>query len=85
MMAKRKIEGDRAYQPTPRECAMLLLKLIEAKHQETGKEVTRTKLSEATLRQLWCRGRSRQTSFTKCRSGCLWRAGSCSSPVRPTR
>ena len=34
---------------------MLLLGLIEAKHTETGKDVTRTRLSEATLRRLWCR------------------------------
>ena len=49
--------SERAYQPTPRECAMLLLQLIEAKHTETGKDVTRTRLSEATLRRLWCRSR----------------------------
>jgi hypothetical protein len=49
--------SERAYQPTPRECAMLLLRLIEAKHTETGKDVTRTRLSEATLRKLWCRSR----------------------------
>ena len=46
-----------AYQPTARECAMLLLQLIEAKHTQTGKDVTRTRLSEATLRKLWCRSR----------------------------
>ena len=47
------------YQPTTRECAMLLLQLIEAKHTETeGKDAaTRTRLSEATLRKLWCRSR----------------------------
>lgn len=56
-MTRRKFQGDRAYQPAPRECAMLLLKLIEVKQQETGKEVTRTRLSESTLRRLWCRGR----------------------------
>jgi hypothetical protein len=36
---------------------MLLLQLIKAKHAETGKDVTRTRLSEATLRKLWCRSR----------------------------
>ena len=57
-MAKKEIKGGgRAYQPTPRECAMLLLRLIEAKQTEAGKDVTRTRLSEATLRKLWCRGR----------------------------
>jgi hypothetical protein len=49
--------SERAYQPTPRECAMLLLGLIEAKRTEAGKDVTRTRLSEATLRRLWCRSR----------------------------
>jgi len=49
--------SERAYQPTPRECAMLLLGLIEAKQNEAGKDVTRTRLSEATLRKLWCRSR----------------------------
>jgi hypothetical protein len=49
--------SERAYQPTPRECAMLLLGLIEAKQTEAGKDVTRTRLSEATLRKLWCRSR----------------------------
>jgi len=46
-----------AYQPTTRECAMLTLRLIEAKGTEAGKDVTRTRLSEATLRKLWCRSR----------------------------
>ena len=36
---------------------MLLLRLIEAKQVEAAKEVTRTRLSEATLRKLWCRSR----------------------------
>jgi len=49
--------SERAYQPPPRECAMLLLGLIEAKQTEAGKDVTRTRLSEATLRRLWCRSR----------------------------
>ena len=55
-LAKNEIRRD-PYQPTTRECAMLLLQLIEAKHTETGKDVTRTRLSEATLRKLWCRSR----------------------------
>ena len=49
--------SGRAYQPTPRECAMLLLRLIEAKQTEAEKDVTRARLSEATLRKLWCRSR----------------------------
>ena len=60
------IKGDtekveRAYQPTPRECAMLVVHLIETKDEETKttqkteKKVTRARLSENTLRRLWCR------------------------------
>jgi hypothetical protein len=56
-VAKKEIRGEHAYQPTARECAMLNLRLIEAKQTETGKDVTRTRLSEATLRKLWCRSR----------------------------
>ena len=56
-LARKEVKGEHAYQPTPRECAMLLLRLIEAKQTEAGKDVTRTRLSEGTLRKLWCRGR----------------------------
>jgi hypothetical protein len=56
-MARKEIKGGRAYQPTTRECAMLLLWLIVAKQTEAEKDVTRTRLSEATLRKLWCRSR----------------------------
>ena len=55
--APREIRGNRAYQPSSRECAMLLLHLIEAKESEAGKEVSRAGISEATLRRLWCRSR----------------------------
>jgi hypothetical protein len=57
MAARKEVKGEHAYQPTARECAMLNLRLIEAKQTETGKDVTRTRLSEATLRKLWCRSR----------------------------
>jgi hypothetical protein len=56
-LARKEVKGEHAYQPTPRECAMLLLRLIEAKQTEAGKDVTRTRLSEATLRKLWRRSR----------------------------
>ena len=57
MAARKEVKSEHAYQPTARECAMLLLQLVEAKHTQTGKDVTRTRLSEATLRKLWCRSR----------------------------
>ena len=49
-----------AYQPTPRECAILVVHLIETKEREltlqkAGKAVTRARLSENALRRLWCR------------------------------
>ena len=56
-MTKKEVKGEQASQPTPRECALLLLGLIEAKQTEAGKDVTRARLSEATLRRLWCRSR----------------------------
>jgi len=55
----QKVES--AYQPTSRECAMLVVHLIEQKDKEaqttqkTEKKVTRARLSENALRRLWCR------------------------------
>jgi hypothetical protein len=49
---------ERAYQPTPSECAMLVVHLIEVKDAEIEKiekKVTRARLSENSLRRLWCR------------------------------
>jgi hypothetical protein len=49
---------ERAYQPTPPECAMLTVHLIEKKDSEIeklDKKVTRARLSENSLRRLWCR------------------------------
>ena len=43
----------RFYQPTPRECALLVLHLIRAKESESHREVTRARLTELTLRRLW--------------------------------
>jgi hypothetical protein len=43
----------RFHQPTPRECALLVLHLIRAKESETHREVTRARLTELTLRRLW--------------------------------
>jgi hypothetical protein len=48
--------------------------VIEAKQTETGKEVTRTRLSEATLRKLWCRSRL-TTEFVHEVQGWLFMAG----------
>ena len=56
-MAKKGIKRENPCRPTARECAILLVRLIYAKQTEADKQVTRTRLSEATLRKLWCRSR----------------------------
>jgi hypothetical protein len=48
---------DRFYQPTPREAALLVLHVLRTKEVETGREVTRARLTEITLRRLWARTR----------------------------
>jgi hypothetical protein len=45
------------YQPTANECAVAVLQLLHAKMAETGRAVTRARLSEITLRRLWVRSR----------------------------
>jgi hypothetical protein len=45
------------YKPTPRECTLLFLRLIEVRAQRTGKSVTRIRLAEITLKRLWNRER----------------------------
>jgi hypothetical protein len=48
---------DRLYQPTARECALLVLALIQAKAEDSGRLVTRARFTETTLRKLWVRSR----------------------------
>ena len=48
---------ERLYQPTARECALLVLGLIRAKIEEGGRPVTRARFTEMTLRKLWVRSR----------------------------
>jgi hypothetical protein len=50
-------DADQFHQPTARECALLILRLIQAKEDESGRTVTRARLTEATLRHLWVRSR----------------------------
>jgi len=45
------------YKPTPRECVLLFLGLIEARQAGTGKATTRVRLAEITLKRLWNRER----------------------------
>jgi hypothetical protein len=48
------------HRPTAREAALLVLLLLQTREQETGKAVTRARLTEITLRRLW--GRTRISS-----------------------
>jgi hypothetical protein len=50
-------QPERLCQPSPRECAMLLLRLIEKKKEDSNKDITRARLAEITLRRLWVRSR----------------------------
>lgn len=43
--------------PEARECAILLLLLMERKAADMGKEIVRMRVSELTLKRLWSRGR----------------------------
>jgi hypothetical protein len=43
----------RLYKPTARECALLLLRLIEMKEQERKREVSRLRIAEISLKRLW--------------------------------
>jgi hypothetical protein len=45
------------YRPTPRECAILLLLLVQTRNAEAGKDLTRVRLAEITLKRLWGRHR----------------------------
>src|SRR5215211_1550676 len=45
------------YKPTARECALLLLRLIEVKEKERQREVSRLRIAEISLKRLWGRRR----------------------------
>jgi hypothetical protein len=45
------------YKPTPRECALLFLRLVDEREARRGKPMTRLRLSETTLKRLWNRER----------------------------
>ncbi len=49
------VSAERLYQPTARECALLVLRMLQAKVDDSGRAVTRARLSEVTLRKLWVR------------------------------
>jgi hypothetical protein len=48
-------DQERFSQPTAREAAMLVIRLIHARQKETSRQVTRARLSELSLRRLWVR------------------------------
>lgn len=43
------------YMPDARECGLLLLRLIEAKEVESGRELSRFRVAEISLRRMWGR------------------------------
>src|SRR5262249_50403180 len=45
------------YKPTPRECALLFLRLVDEREGRRSKATTRLRLSETTLKRLWNRER----------------------------
>jgi hypothetical protein len=58
--SKRPTALERYHQPSPRESALLILRLMQAREQEVHREVSRARLSQSTLRGL-C-GRSQITN-----------------------
>jgi hypothetical protein len=48
---------SRLYKPTARECALLLLRLIEVKGEARKREITRLRVAEVSLTRLWGRRR----------------------------
>jgi hypothetical protein len=45
------------YKPSPKECALLLLRLVEEREQRRKQKMTRVRLAEMTLKHLWNRQR----------------------------
>jgi hypothetical protein len=45
------------YKPTPKECALLLLRLVEEREERRKSKMTRVRLAEMTLKHLWNRQR----------------------------
>jgi hypothetical protein len=57
MMKTIRIVSMTSYKPSPRECAMLFLKLVEERDARRDKAMTRAQLSEGSLKRLWKRER----------------------------
>jgi len=62
------------YEPTPRECALLLLHVMDTKEKESGRPVTRFRLSEMSMRRLCLRAQI-SADFTAEVANWLSRAG----------
>jgi hypothetical protein len=71
------------HQPTPRECAMLILRLLEARGQEVEGEVSRARISQVTVRRMCGRGQL-TTDFIHDLQNILLAAGWCMFCVGPT-
>jgi hypothetical protein len=53
---KRRLVAAR-YMPNSKECALLLLRLIQTKEEESGRPLSRFRVSEITLKRMWGRHR----------------------------
>src|SRR5512136_1173424 len=62
------------HMPDAKECALLLLRLIQAKEEDSGKPLSRFRVAEISLKRIW--GRHRITpDFVDDVNGWLQRAG----------
>ncbi len=49
---KNSQSDERLYQPTARQCALLIVRVMQAREQETNREVSRARISQNTIRRL---------------------------------
>lgn len=60
--------------PNAQQCAILLLRLIELRGEESGQAASRVRLSELSLKRLWCRSQWRPEFLEEVQEW-LWRGG----------
>lgn len=74
--AEKKRDVTARYMPNEKECALLLLRLIQAREEESAKPLSRFRVSEISLKRMW--GRHRFTpDFIADVNEWLLRAGRC--------
>lgn len=60
--------------PNAQQCAILVLRLIEVRGEESAQPASRVRLSELTLKRLWCRSQWRPEFLEEVQEW-LWRGG----------